>query len=87
MWRMWSDITKLRLLWATRECEIYIMARPLVIIDTHLIPYVHVLMWVGVLIQYAIFTSIFFREDETDVVFPKDECKPLSTLCPPAVPE
>ncbi|KAM7441301.1 hypothetical protein ABFA07_009593 [Porites harrisoni] len=27
------------------------------------------------------------REDETDVVFPKDECKPLSTLCPPAVPE
>ncbi|CAH3029900.1 unnamed protein product, partial [Porites evermanni] len=27
------------------------------------------------------------REDETDLVFPKDRCKPLSTLCPPAVPE
>jgi len=27
------------------------------------------------------------REDEDDLVFPKDECKPLSTLCPPPVPE
>ncbi|XP_078365749.1 uncharacterized protein LOC144649993 isoform X3 [Oculina patagonica] len=27
------------------------------------------------------------REDEKDLVFPKDECKPLSTLYPPAVPE
>ena len=33
------------------------------------------------------FYFYFFREDETDVVFPKDECKPLSTLSPPAVPE
>ena len=28
-----------------------------------------------------------FREDEDDLEFPKDECKPLSTLCPPPVPE
>jgi len=27
------------------------------------------------------------REDEEDLIFPKDECKPLSTLYPPAVPE
>ncbi|KAM7441295.1 hypothetical protein ABFA07_009587 [Porites harrisoni] len=27
------------------------------------------------------------REDETDLVFPKEDFKPLSTLCPPAVPE
>ena len=33
------------------------------------------------------FSFFSYREDETDVVFPKDECKPLSTLYPPAVPE
>ena len=50
------------------------------------IPYVHVLMcWSVDPVCYFYF--YFFREDETDVVFPKDECKPLSTLCPPAVPE
>jgi len=27
------------------------------------------------------------REDEEDLIFPNDECKPLSTLYPPAVPE
>jgi len=27
------------------------------------------------------------REDEEDLVFPKEECKALSTLCPPPVPE
>ncbi|XP_068699809.1 uncharacterized protein [Montipora foliosa] len=27
------------------------------------------------------------RDDETDLIFPKDECTPLSTLYPPALPE
>ena len=31
--------------------------------------------------------TFIFREDETDLVFPKEDFKPLSTLCPPAVPE
>ena len=38
------------------------------------------------LLKYSFFFFVF-REDETDLVFPKDEFQPLSTLYPPAVPE
>ena len=36
---------------------------------------------------YTFCYFVVLREDEEGLIFPKDECKPLSTLIPPAVQE
>ena len=37
--------------------------------------------------EFAFSTLCLFSGIEEDLIFPKEECKPLSTLYPPAVPE